>query len=402
MKLALVHDYLIRFGGAERVLLEMAKMFPGAPIYTLLYDEQKMGKWFPSSRVQTSFLQKFPRWWRVRHKYLLPFLPAAVETFDLREFDLVISSSSVFAKGVVTRPKTTHINYCHNAARFLWDYNSDYLLEQSLGGLRGIAVKLMLNYIRLWDRSASRRVDYFIANSRATAARIKKFYRREAKVIYPPVEITNIFLNQRASRNPSLSTTHSSSVPLRGTPVFAQGRGSPAADNNYFLIVSQLTPYKKIDVAVEAFNKLELPLVIIGEGPQKESLQKIAKSNIKIFGWQPDNITQEYFKNCTAFIFPGEDDFGMAPVEAMKYGKPVLALKAGGALETVLPGITGEFFDAAVPEVLADGVRRLRENLPNYSSLVIRKWAEKFSAERFRSEILEFIEKVRYNLNNEI
>ncbi len=366
MKVALVHDYLIRFGGAERVFLELTKMFPEAPIYTLLYDESKMGDWFWANRVQTSFLQKFPVRWRAHYKYLLPFLPSAPETFDLREFDLVISSSSSFAKGVITRPKAIHISYCHNPARFLWDYSIEYLGQQNLGSGQEIFVKSFLNYLRIWDRAASRRVDYFIANSKATAARIKKYYRREAKVIYPPVEI---------------------SKQLTGN----------SKQQDYFLIVSQLTPYKKIDVAIEAFNKLELPLIVIGDGAQKDYLQKIAKSNVRILGWQSDEIIQQYYQNCTAFIFPGEDDFGIAPVEAMKYGKPVLALKAGGALETVLPGMTGEFFETAVPEVLADGVRRLRESMPNLSPLVIRKWAEKFSAERFRKEIMEFIEKVEYN-----
>ena len=354
------------------MLLELAKMFPEAPIYTFLYDEKKMAVWFPAERIRVSFLQKFPEFLRRRHKYLLPFLPFAPETFDLREFDLVISSSSAFAKGVITRPRTIHINYCHSPARFLWDYNFEYLEEQKLGLARGLGVKLILNYLRLWDRAASQRVDYFIANSKATAAKIKKYYRREAKVIYPPVEIANGELLIANSKN---------------------------LDNSYFLIVSQLTPYKKIDVAVEAFNKLELPLVIIGEGPQKEYLQKIAKPNIQILGWRPEETTAEYFKNCVAFIFPGEDDFGIAAVEAMKYGKPVLAFKAGGALETILPGMTGEFFEAPEAEVLADGVRRLRENLARYSPLVISKWAEKFSAERFRREMLDFIEKVGYNIS---
>jgi glycosyltransferase involved in cell wall biosynthesis len=369
MKVALVHDYLIRFGGAERVLLELSKMFPEAPIYTLLYDKSKMGNWFPINRVQTSFLQKIPAWWRAHHKYLLPILPSAPETFDLSEFDLVISSSSSFAKGVITKPKAIHICYCHNPSRFLWDYSFEYLDQQNLGGGREIFINFFLNYLRIWDKAASKRVDFFIANSKATAARIKKYYRCEAKIIYPPVEIANCKLH-------------------------IANRNSP---KEYFLIVSQLTPYKKIDVAIEAFNKLELPLIIIGEGPQKEYLQKIAKDNIKILGWQPEDVVQCYYDNCLAFIFPGEDDFGITLVEAMKYGKPVLALKAGGALETVLPGITGEFFEAAVPEVLADGVRRLRESIPRLSPLVIRKCAEKFSAERFRREIMEFIEKVGYN-----
>ena len=383
MKVALVHDYLTRFGGAERVLLALAAMFPKAPIYCLLYDEQKMGRWFGPERVRPSFLQKFPRFLRTHHKYLLPLLPSAPETFDLREFDLVISSSSAFAKGVVTRPKTIHINYCHNPARFLWDYSFDYLKEQDLGFFRRVIVKLSLNYLRLWDRSASLRVDHFLANSKNTAERIQKYYRREAEIIYPPV---------RMSQFETTSNAPAGNFQKLGLTEVLSGQ--------YFLIVSQLTPYKKIDVAVEAFNKLELPLVIIGEGPQKAELQKIAKENVKIIGWQSDKAVSDYYKNCFAFIFPGEDDFGITPIEAMSYGKPVLALKAGGAMETVLPGITGELFEAAIPEVLADGVRRLRENYSRFSPLVIRKWAERFSEERFRRQFMEFVRRIRYNESN--
>ena len=369
MKVALIHDYLIRFGGAERVLLELAKMFPEAPIYTFLYDQEKMKEWFPSERVRPSFLQKFPHFLKKRHKWLLPLMPTVPETFDLREFDLVISSSSAFAKGVVVRPKTIHISYCHNAARFLWDYSAEYLSQQKLGFCRQIIADNIFSYLRIWDRSASKRVDYFVANSKATASRIKKYYNQDAKIIYPPVNMANRL------------------------PV-ANGQKS----QEYFLIVSQLTPYKKIDVAVEAFNKLGLPLVIIGEGPQEEYLRSIAKENIKILGWLSDEAAAEYYKNCFAFIFAGEDDFGIAPVEAMSWGKPVLALCCGGAKETVLPGMTGEFFEAATPEVLADGVRRLRNNYKNYSSLVIRKWSEKFSTERFQQEFKEFVKKVGYSI----
>lgn len=369
MKVALIHDYLIRFGGAERVLLELAKMFPEAPIYTSLYDQEKMGGWFPPERVRTSFLQKFPKFLRRRHKWLLPLMPTVPETFDLREFDLVISSSSAFAKGVVVRPKTIHISYCHNAARFLWDYSAEYLSQQKLGFCRQILADNIFSYLRLWDRSASKRVDYFIANSKVTASRIKKYYNQDAKVIYPPVNLAN-------------------SLPM----------ASNQKVDDYFLVVSQLTPYKKIDVAVEAFNKLGLPLVIIGEGPQEEYLRSIAKDNIKILGWLTDEETAEYYKNCFAFIFSGEDDFGIAPVEAMSWGKPVLALGSGGAKETILPGMTGEFFEAATPEVMADGVRRLRDNYRNYSPLVIRKWSEKFSVERFRQEFMEFVKKVGYSI----
>jgi len=415
MKVALIHDYLIRFGGAERVLLELAEMFPEAPIYTFLYDQEKMGEWFSSERVRPSFLQKFPQFLRRRHKWLLPLMPIVPETFDLREFDLVISSSSAFAKGVVVRPKTTHISYCHNAARFLWDYSAEYLSQQKLGAFRQIVASNIFSYLRIWDRSASKRVDYFVANSRTTASRIKKYYSQDSKVIYPPVNLAvfdgskNDFQKHKISPSDENFTRQadSLSVPQKqdGTMLarqlerFESHIFSPSlALGDYFLIVSQLTPYKKIDVAVEAFNKLGLSLVIIGEGPQEEYLRSIAKENIKILGWLGDEETAEYYKNCFAFIFPGEDDFGIAPVEAMSWGKPVLALDFGGAKETVLPGMTGEFFEAATPEVLADGVRRLRDNYKNYSPLVIRKWSEKFSKERFRQEFAEFVKKVGYSI----
>ena len=387
--------------------MELAKMFPEAPIYAFLYDEQKMGKYFPAERVKTSFLQKFPKWWRSRPRYLLPFMPVAPETFDLRDFDLVISSSSAFAKGIITRPKTIHINYCHNPARFLWDYSHEYLGQQAVGGSRRLLAKLFMSYLRLWDRAASQRVDYFIANSRATASRISKFYRRQAKVIYPPVNLAR-GLGPMANSNKKLShsdpavagaeyPTNVGSGLGQAERSLAGARDDRGRIGEYFLIVSQLASYKRIDVAVEAFNKLGLPLVIIGEGPQEAYLRSIAKDNVRILGWRPDQEVAEYYKNCYAFIFPGEDDFGIAPVEAMSYGKPVLAFNAGGARETVLSAMTGELFEAQTPEVLADGVRRLRDNYKNYSPLVIRKWAEKFSKERFRSEIMEFVKKIRYN-----
>ncbi|MDD2731198.1 MAG: glycosyltransferase [Candidatus Portnoybacteria bacterium] len=370
MKVAIIHDYLVRLGGAERALLALSEIWPEAPIYTLLYDSQAVGRCFSPERVRTSFLQKFPGFLRRRYRWLLPLLPSAAESFDLRDFDLVISSSSAFAKGIILRPKTTHICYCHNTARFLWDYYWPYLNEQKLGGFIKLLAKIYLSYLRLWDRAAASRVDYFLANSQATAARIKKYYGRPAKVIYPPARLPE---SRRISET---------------------DKDSP---DGYFLIVSQLVPYKKIDVAVEAFNKLGWPLVIIGDGPQKKDLLEIAKPNVKILGWQSDGVVAEYLKNCLAFVFPGEDDFGLAPVEAMGWGKPVLALNEGGAKEIVLPGLNGEFFVSPVPEILADGARRLRENLANYSPLVIRKWAEKFSEERFKREIMDFVKRLSYN-----
>jgi glycosyltransferase involved in cell wall biosynthesis len=235
--------------------------------------------------------------------------------------------------------------------------------------VRKTLAKLLVHYLRVWDRSSSKRVDYWIANSRATRDKIKKYYRQDARIIYPPVALPEWkdFLE--------------------------------AQDGNFFLIISQLTPYKKIDLAIEAFNKLKLPLVIIGQGPEYKKLRRLAGPNISLLGWMSEKEKNMYLKNCTAFIFSGEDDFGISPVEAMGYGKPVLAFRSGGALETVIENTTGEFFDDATPEILADGVRRLRDNLLDYSPLVIRKWSEKFSREKFRQEFMDFIRKLGYNRN---
>lgn len=408
LKIALVHDYLIRFGGAERVLLEMAKIFNQAPIYTLLYNKKKMAEWFDPARIRPSFLQKFPKFLRKRYRYLLPLLPIAPETFDLREFDLVISSCSAFVKGIISRSRTIHICYCHNPARFLWDIQDEYLKKNKLSGLKKILGKVLFHYLRLWDKSSSRRVDEFIANSKSTAERIWKYYRRRAKVIYPPVSPQLLSFDQAPDlsrgrvEKPGSNVLDSSDLSrTRSNSNREQNRAR--SDNkmgeNYFLIVSQLSSYKNIDIAVEAFNKLELPLVIIGEGPQQRYLKKIAKKNIEIIGWQPDEVLARYYKNCLALVFPAEEDFGLAPVEAMICGKPVLALRRGGATETIVEGMTGEFFDDPLPEILADGVRRLRENLSKYSPLLIKKRAEKFSQERFRSEFLDFVEKACYYRN---
>jgi glycosyltransferase involved in cell wall biosynthesis len=404
MKVALVHDYLIRFGGAERVFLNLRKIFPKAAIYTLLYDQEKMGQYFSDVKIHTSFLQEFPKFWRQRQKYLLPFIPMAPETFDLRDFDLVISSSNSFVKGIITRPQAIHICYCHSPMRFGWDAYASYIKEQGKGYLINTAVRFMMHYVRMWDKSAASRVDYFIANSKSTAQRIRKFYGREARVIYPPVDAGTRQVLSTNAKIPSADFCSCGLLARRLQQHHAHSQSDVAEStlprsqnqiiNEYFLIVSQLTPYKRIDLAVEAFNKLDLPLVIIGEGPDRKRLQKLARENIKFLGWQTDEVVRQYFQNCTAFVFPGEDDFGIAPVEAMSFGKPVLAYRKGGVTETVLEGITGEFFDDPAPEALADGVRRLLFNLKDYSPLVIKKRAEKFSLERFERAIKEFVIEV--------
>jgi len=364
MKVALVHDYLVRLGGAERVLFSLRKIFPNAPIYTLIYDKNKLGKYLNNAKIVTSFLQNFPYILRKNYRALLPFIPAAVETLDLSDFDLVISSCSAFCKGIILRAHATHICYCHRPTGFLWDDTFTY--NTRFNSIK----KIFFHFLRLWDLSAADRVDYFIANSNFTLKRIKKFYRKSAEVIYPPVQL-GIFRPQENHLQKS----------------------------GYFLIVSQLTYYKRIDIAIEAFNKLELPLIIIGEGRERKKLQKMANRNIKFLGFLEDEKVKEYYKNCIAFIFPGKDDFGISPVEAMSFGKPVLAFRGGGALEIILEGETGEFFDDLHPASLADGARRILKNLKNYNPFIIRKRAEEFSEEKFILNFKKFLSRININVH---
>ncbi len=366
MKIALVHDYLLNYGGAERVLFALHRMYPDADIFTLLYDE-KLKDLFPKKNIKTSFLNDLPTFFKKRHKFLLPLFPVAIESFDLSGYDMVISSSSVFAKGIVTNPGTTHICYCHSPARFLWDYNERYLKDEKNNTIVKPLIKFLLHKTRIWDRSSAERVDFWIANSEVTKKRIKKYYKKDAKVIYPPVDTI------KASDN---------FLP---------------EEKDYFLVVSRLSPYKKIDIIIEAFNKLEIPLVIIGEGRDEKRLRSISKKNIYFKGFLPDDKLGVYLKKCKAFVMAQEEDFGIAPIEAMSFGKPILAYKKGGAEEWLEEGVTGEFFESQTPEVLADGIRRLQENIKKYDSSYIRKKANQFNLDRFKKEFFEFVKSSENN-----
>jgi len=366
-KIALVHDYLLRLGGAERILKVLHEMFPQAPIYTVVYDKGFTKRFFGDCHEETcpelvegSFFQKLPFFLRQRYKYFLPLIPSAVENIDLSDFDIIISSCSAFCKGVITRPDAVHISYCHTPTRFLWDLAHKFS-----------RAKIILHFVRFWDKQAAGRVDYFIANSKHIAARIKKYYGREAQVIYPPVMLP--------VTSYELPVT---SYELRVKHV------------EYFLIVSQLRPYKQIDIAIEAFKKLGFNLIIIGDGSDRKRLEKIAGGahNIEFTGFLSDAEVLEYYRNCKALIFCGEEDFGMVMAEAMLAGKPVLALRAGGALEIVREGITGEFFEDAHPLVLADGLRRLLANYSKYDPEEIKASAARFSRERFEKSLLEYID----------
>ena len=355
MRIALVHDWLNNLGGAERVLIELHKIFPKAPVYALFYNKKFIREFLPEAEIRTSSLQKVPFITKL-YRYLFFLMPSAVESFDLSDFDVVISSSVIFSKGLILKPKTRHICYCYSPTRFLWDRHSEYENKRW-------SATLFRHLLRIWDRQASDRVDEFVAISKYVQSRIKKYYGKESGVIYPPISL----------------------------PTSQVGNTKYVDNLGYYLIVSRLFPHKNIDIAIDAFNKLGYELVIIGDGPAKKDLQNIAGKNIKILGYKKDDEVRDYYRNCKAFIIPQEEDFGLTPLEAMGFGKPVLALRKGGALETVVENMTGEFFDDPIPEALADGVRRLNENYAHYSPLVIQKWAEKFSREKFRQEMLKLV-----------
>lgn len=361
MKIAFVHDFLLRLGGAERVLKVLMDMYPEAPVYTLLYDEKKVGHLFPKERVITSNLQKWPRFIPGMHKLMFPFMPGAIEQFDFTGYDVVLSSNSAYAHGVVTNLETTHICYYHTPMRYAWDYTHRYLKDQNFGPVAEWAAKRLLHRVRQWDFLASDRVDIGLANSKTVRNRIQKYYRRESEILHPPVDVERFEAHDK--------------------------------HEGYFLIVSTLTPYKRIDLAVELFNRLGKRLVIIGDGPDKGRLKRMAAENIDFLGFKDDELVKEYMENCRAFIFPGEEDFGIAPIEAMACGKPVLAYRKGGLTESMEEGVTGEFFDEATVASMEEGLTQLLIHEGKYDAKAIAKHAEQFSRKRFEKAIKSVINK---------
>lgn len=358
MKLALVFSWLNQYGGAERVLEVLHDMYPAAPIYTSIYRPKALPERYRSWDIRPSFLNRLPLIKR-RHQPFLPLYPLAFESFDLRGYDVVLSLTSAFGHGVITPAEARHICYCLTPARFLWNYHA-YIEREGVGRLAQWTLRPFLKSLRQWDRLAADRVDEFVAISRTVQARIRKTYRREARIIYPPVET--------------------------GAPV------ESAEPEDYYLIVSRLIPYKRIDLAVQAFNRLGLPLRIIGDGRDRAALQAMAGPNIQFLGYVADDcLVRQQMARCRAFVFPGEEDFGIAPLEAMSAGRPVVAFAAGGALDTLDEGRTGVFFRQPTPEALAQAVREL-EGL-SLDGEAIQRHAQTFGVERFRREMGELIER---------
>ena len=358
MKVAIVHDWLTGMRGGERVLEIFCQLYPDAVIHTLFYNPKKMSKVINRMDIRTSFLQNFPfslKWYR---KYLALF-PLAVEQFDLREYDLVISSSHCVAKGVLTNPDTLHICYCYTPFRYGWDMYQEYFGKGKLNCAEKVFVLPGINYLRMWDCVSSNRVDYFIAISNNVARRIQKHYRREATVIHPPVN----------------------------TSFFIPG----GEQDEFFLVVSAFVPYKRVDLIVRAFNKLGLPLKIVGEGPLKKKLQREAKGNIEFPGDVPDSELCKLYQCCRALIFAGIEDFGLAPLEVQSAGRPVIAYGRGGLLETVVERRTGLFFNEQTPEAVVDAVKKFQGM--SFETEVIREHAVQFGVESFKRKFSDYVEK---------
>ncbi len=359
MKVALVHDHLAQDGGAEKVLKALSDLYPGAPIFTLLYEKKNSDKYFKDRHIETSVIQRLPG--GIKHyQWYMPFMPMAVEFFDLSGYDVVISDASAFAKGVITSANTLHICYCHTPTRYVWDYTHQYIYELKHNKYLKKVISLVLNYIRLWDKAAADRVDVFVANSLTVQKRIAKYYRRQSTVIYPPVEVGSFYISDGIK--------------------------------DYFLVGGRLAPYKRIDIAIEAFKQLDLKLKIFGDGVDMKRLQKIASGhdNIEFLGRVNDEEQAKLYSNCIAFINPQEEDFGITMVEAMASGRPVIAYQRGGAMEIVREGITGEFFSDQHIDSLVKVIKKF--SCGRYFPETIKKEAEKFSSQEFKKKIASFVD----------
>lgn len=350
MKIAIVHDYLNQRGGAERVLEILCEMFPEAPIYTLIADPQILTEQMKTHQIHQSFIARLPFVKKHYKKYLLLF-PTAIEQFDFSEYDVVLSSSSAFAKGIITKPDTKHICYCYTPMRYAWDLYHTYLQEDGPGGLYGKVLPFGMNYIRMWDQLTADRVDQFVAISHYIAQRIDKYYRRSSEIVYPPANIERFRIAEKGQLE------------------------------DYLLVVSRLLPYKRVDIVIEACNELKKPLVIIGDGYDRPRLERLAGPTIKFLGYQSDDVIADYYAKCKAFIFAGDEDFGLTPVEAQASGRPVIAFRRGGAMETVIENGTGVFFNHQTRESLIEVMEQF--NLANFDPLFIRKHSEKFGKKPF-------------------
>jgi glycosyltransferase involved in cell wall biosynthesis len=364
VKVALVHDWLTGTRGGEKVLEVFCELFPQADLYTLIYLPEKVSPSLRCAKVYCSWINRLPKIQNY-YRYCLPFFPHAVERFSLRDYDFVLSSSHCVAKGIVPG-RALHIAYVHSPMRYIWDQHDAYFVTDS-SWISQAGMALCRSYLQQWDIRSSDRVNFFIANSNNVAAKIRKLYNREAAVIYPPVDLDRFELSTQ--REP------------------------------YYLIVSALVPYKRLDIAIDAFNRLNLPLKIAGEGPLRNRLEKKARPNIEFLGWVSDQRLASLYASCQALIFPGEEDFGIVPLEAQACGRPVIAYGKGGTLETVVSldtggsaRATGIFFTDQTAESLMAAVRVYQANRDGFEPAEIRQHVCRFSRDRFKAQISAYIE----------
>lgn len=353
-KVAIVCDWLTNLGGAEKVIMSLHKLFPEAPIYTTLYDRSR-AKGFEKATIYTSFLQKIPLAQK-KHPLFLAGMPMAIESFNLNDYDIVISSSHSVAKGVITKPHTLHVSYCHTPMRYAWEpWELEHRL-QSFPRFLHNSIKKKIHKIRIWDRLTADRVDHFMANSKYIAERIDKYYRKPSAVIHPPVDVEQFHVS---------------------------------AAKDYFLMVGRLISYKRFDLVIEAFNELKKPLKIVGEGGDMAKLKKMAKKNVEFLGRVSDEELRTLYSECQALIFPQIEDFGIAPVECMASGRPVIAYREGGANDSIIEDKTGLFFSEQSVESLLKAIKAFETM--SWNSTAIKEQSQKFSEERFHQEIQNFI-----------
>lgn len=358
MKIALVHEHLGQDGGAERVLRVLQTIFPQAPTYTLVYHHDRAHQDFRGTDIRTSFIQRLPGG-ASHYQWYLALMGAAIESFDLSSYDVVLSNHSAFAKGVLTLPRTLHLSYCHSPTRYLWSDTHQYVKDLPYPRWIKKLIPLYLTRLRLWDRLAADRVDQFMSNSRTVQQRVQKYYQRDSIILHPPVD----------------------------TERFSPGTGR----GGYYVTGGRLVSYKRFDIAIQAFNRLGIPLKIYGVGPSMKSLQAMAKPNIEFLGKVPDAEMNKLYQDAIAFLNPQEEDFGITAVEAMAAGRPVIAYAAGGALETVQPGVTGTFFAHQEWEALADAVIRFKPE--QFDSATIRAWSENFSIAQFTKNLRAILDE---------
>ena len=355
-RVALVHDWLTGMRGGEKVLEVLCELYPDATLFTLLHNSGAVSRSIEGMKIRTSFIQQLPL--RERHyRRYLPLFPTAIERFDVSGYDLVISSSHCVAKGVLAGPSATHICYCHTPMRYVWDRYDDYFGPNQAGFATRLAMSWLAPSLRRWDVESQGRVHHYVANSQYVARRIHKYYGRDAQVMYPPVEIDRFPLSTR--------------------------------DDGYFLVVSALVPYKRVRLAVEAFRALGKRLVVVGTGPEEHALRTSAPGNVEFLGWLSHERLADVYAGCQALVFPGVEDFGIVPLEAMACGKPVIAFADGGAVETVTDSITGVLFNDPSPESLAEATTRLSRS--RFDPQAIRAHAETFSRDAFTRRFQDYV-----------